>query len=246
MSNPGKILALVGTDTEIGKTVIAAALAKAFGALGLDVGVSKPFASDPARRASGEPFSTDADLLARAADIEGGADAVCSQLFRAPLAPLASARLEGKKVDLKKGLAHARRMARAHQITIVEGCGGWEVPLTARRTSADFFESLQAPVLIVARANLGTINHSLLTIDAIRGRGLPVLGVILNRVSGGRAGAAEKTNPENLRAFANTKVWGPVPHRKALAAKTGDKIKIADLPRVDDIAEDLAKNLELL
>lgn len=237
------MLGVVGTDTEIGKTVIAAALARAFVDMGLSVGVFKPFASDPARRRNGEGFSTDADLLARAAGDAGGANAVCGQLFSAPLAPLASARLEGKSVRPGQALKKARRIASVHDITLVEGCGGWEVPLTRTKTTSDFFAELGAPVVIVARAGLGTVNHCLLTAGAARARGVDVVGVILNRTSGPRPTLSEPLNPGLLRDFARLPVWGPVAHRRKIAGKRVDRIAIEDLPPLGEMARDIWKKL---
>lgn len=238
-----RMLAVIGTDTEIGKTVVTAALARAFRGMGLGVGVYKPFASDPAQRADGTPFSTDADLLARAAGLDADRDGVCGQLFAAPLAPLASARAEGRRVNLRAALAGARRMARGRELTLVEGCGGWEVPLTPARTTADFFAELGAPVLIVARTDLGTVNHTLLTLQSIRARGLRVVGIVLNRVRSGPLSLAEPGNPAMLREFTGLPVWGPIPHRKALRGRTGAEVTVRQLPDVREIAADILKRV---
>lgn len=238
-----RMISVIGTDTEIGKTIVTAALARAFVALGLNVGVCKPFASDPARRADRTRFSTDADLLARAAGLDPEADGVCGQLFSAPLAPLASARAEGRTVRPAAALAGVRRMARGRDLTLVEGCGGWEVPLTARRTTADFFAELGAPVLIVARTDLGTINHTLLTLQSVRGKGLNVLGILLNRVRPGPLTLAEPGNPGLLREFTGLPVWGPVPFQRRLEGKSGEEVAVGQLPDLREIAKDIEKRV---
>lgn len=235
----GRMIAVIGTDTEIGKTVVTAALARAFVTLGLNVGVCKPFASDPARRPDGTAFSTDADLLARAAGLDPADPDLCPQLFSAPLAPLASARAEGRAVRPATALAAARRMARGHDLTLIEGCGGWEVPLTPRRTTADFFAELGAPVLIVARTDLGTINHTLLTLQSVRARGLNVIGILLNRVRSGPLTLAEPGNPPLLREFSGLPVWGPVPFRRTLRGRTGAQVAVRQLPDLREIARAL-------
>lgn len=239
----GRMLAVIGTDTEIGKTVVTAALARAFRGMGLSVGVYKPFASDPAQRADGTPFSTDADLLARAAGLDAAGDGVCGQLFSAPLAPLASARAEGRRVSLSTALAGARRMAKGRDLTLVEGCGGWEVPLTPSKTTAEFFAELAAPVLIIARTDLGTVNHTLLTIQSVRARGLRVIGIVLNRVRSGPLSLAEPGNPAMLREFTGLPVWGPIPNRKALRGRTGAEVTVRQLPDVREIAADILKRI---
>lgn len=239
----GMILSVVGTDTEVGKTIITAALALALGRKGRAVGVFKPFASDPARRASGEHFSTDADLLARAANLDGGWGAACGQLFEAPLAPFAAAMAEGRRVDPGAALRQARRMATQFPITLVEGCGGWEVPLTARTTTAEFFMRLGAPVVIVARAGLGTINHSLLTLEAIRRRRLPILGIILNQSADGKADPSEKTNAKILRSFAGVPVWGPVAFDPAISKRPLENVSVDQLPDLSSIVRAIESGL---
>lgn len=158
------------------------------------------------------------------------------QLFAAPLAPLAAARLEGRRVDIPQALRQARRLARRHDLLLVEGCGGWEVPLTSRQTTADFFQRLGAPALLVSRSGLGALNHALLTLQAARARGVRVLGVVLNRLAPGPLTAAERTNPAILRRFGRVPVWGPIPFSPAAAARPGDRIDLRDLPDARPIA----------
>jgi dethiobiotin synthetase len=238
-----RMLAVIGTDTEIGKTIMTAALALAWRRRGLNVGAFKPFASDPAKRPDGTPYSTDADLLARAAGLDPESAGVCGQLFSAPLAPLASARAEGRRVRPDAALAAARRMAKDRDLTLIEGCGGWEVPLTPKLTTADFFAELGAPVLIVARTDLGTVNHTLLTIQSVRSRGLNVIGILLNRVRSGPLSLAEPGNPSMLREFTGLPVWGPVPHRRSLRGKTGAEVAVRQLPDLGKIAEAVLNTL---
>ncbi len=240
----GKIIAVIGTDTEVGKTIITASLARALANKGLRVGVFKPFACDPSRRITGEPFSADAELLARAAGMEGGSEVACGQLFRAPLSPLAAARMEGKRVDVPLALRQARQIAAEHGVTFVEGCGGWEVPLTEKETTADYFAKLRAPILIVARAGLGTLNHSLLTIQAVQRRKLPILGVILNQTTTNPMGNAESTNPAILKQFSGLPVWGPLPYAQKLYKRMLWKTQVHNLHPLGEIADDLLKLIE--
>jgi len=240
----GKILSIIGTDTEIGKTIITAALALAFASRGLRVAAFKPFASDPARRADGTGFSTDADLLARACGMPS-ADSACGQLLHTPLSPLAAARIEKTAIRLAPIFARIHELSAQHDLTLVEGCGGWEVPLTARKSTADFFTELAAPVVIVSRAGLGAINHSLLTLQSVRARNLPVLGIILNRSTGGAPSLAERTNPNILKEYSKVPVWGPIPFRPNLVGKSGDAVSPRSLPNLRHPADDLIRVLRL-
>ncbi len=181
-------LFVTGTDTGVGKTEVACALVAGWRARGLDVGVMKPAQSGVE---DGEP--TDADRLRDAA---GGADPlalVCPYSLRAPLAPAVAARLEGVEISLAHLVACAGELARRHQALLVEGAGGLLVPLTESHTYADLAAALGLPVLLVARAGLGTVNHAALTCEALRARGLAVAGVVLNRATA----AADPSEPHN-------------------------------------------------
>ncbi len=238
-----KIIGIIGTDTEIGKTIVTASLARAFCDLGYCTAAFKPFASDPARRGDGSPFSTDADLLARAAEMAGGEPEARGQLFSTPLAPYVAARLEKRRVDVRLALTQTRALASRHEITLVEGCGGWEVPLTATQTTADYFTSLRAPLVLIARPGLGTVNHIILTQRAVEARGLKILAVILNPVAPSTKDTAEKTNPELIRKFTGLPVWGPIAFRAACAGRTADHVRVASLP---DLTSEARKMIRML
>ncbi len=127
-----------------------------------------------------------------------------------------AARLEGVEVRLEVILDAARALAARHAALLVEGAGGLLVPLTERATYADLAVALGLPVLVVARAGLGTVNHTALTVEALRARGLAVAGVILNR-------AAAVDDPS-------------VPHNAAeIERLTGARV-LASLPHCADIA----------
>jgi dethiobiotin synthetase len=173
-----KGLFVTGTDTGVGKTEIACALVAAARADGVDLGAMKPAQSGV------EPGeASDADRLRSAAGDADPMALVCPYQFAAPLAPGVAARLAGTEIRLEVILEAARTLAGRHAALLVEGAGGLLVPLTARHTYADLARALALPVLVVARAGLGTVNHTALTVEALRARGLAVAGVVLNRTS---------------------------------------------------------------
>ena len=157
---------VTATDTAVGKTVVTAGLAAALRAHGRDVAVFKPVQSG----ALADDPAGDAALL--------GAD--CVYAFSAPLAPLVAARAEGRTISLNPIVERAEELAREHEILLVEGAGGLLVPLADGLDMADLALALDLPLIVVARAGLGTVNHTLLTIEAARARGLELAGVILN------------------------------------------------------------------
>jgi dethiobiotin synthetase len=188
-------LFVTGTDTGVGKTEVAAALVAGWRARGLDVGVMKPAQSGVG---DGEP--TDADRLREAA---GGGDPialVCPYSLRAPLAPAVAARVEGVEISLPHLLACAAELSRRHAALVVEGAGGLLVPLTESHSYADLAVALGMPVLVVARAGLGTVNHVALTCEALRARGLAVAGVVLNRA----VAASDPSEPHNAAEIERT------------------------------------------
>lgn len=240
----GIALGIVGTDTEIGKTIVAAGLARAFAGLGLRVGVFKPFPSDPDATIDGRPVSGDAALLARAAEFEGGADAATGRLFRHALSPLAAARLDGTTIDVAEIRARLDDIVARHDLTVVEGSGGFETPIADDATTADFFESLGAPLVVVARPGLGTINHSILTVKAARSRGLEVLGVIFNRYSSAKPDASEAANREILASFVGVPVWGPLPHSAAMKRTRSVRLEAGRLHDLTPIAREILAKLK--
>ncbi len=183
-------LLITGTDTGVGKTVVTAALAAALAAAGSRVRALKPVASGVEPGHDGE----DATLLGLAA---GHAPATCLRL-RTPLSPHRAAALEGVEVDPDAILAWVR--ANEGDVTLVEGAGGWEVPLAAHWRVSHLGVALGWPVLVVAADRLGVLNHTLLTIDAVRRAGLPLAGVVLT----GPAPASDPSTSSNhvdLRAL---------------------------------------------
>ena len=173
-------LFVTGTDTGVGKTEVAAALVAGWRARGLDVGAMKP-----AQSGVEDGLATDADRLREAAGGTDPAGLVCPYSLPAPLAPAVAARLAGVEISFAHVLACAAELALRHAALVVEGAGGLLVPLTESHTFADLAVALGMPVLVVARAGLGTVNHTALTCEALRSRGLAIAGVVLNRTSPG-------------------------------------------------------------
>jgi dethiobiotin synthetase len=171
-------LFVTGTDTEVGKTVVAGAIAAAARAGGVRVAAYKPVVTgldEPA--IAGWP--RDHELLAAAAGV--APDAVAPHRFGPPVSPHLAAELAGVELDLDAMiLAAGAAVAEAHaELLVAEGVGGLLVPLTREHTVRDLAVALGLPVVIAARPGLGTISHTLLTIEAARAAGLAVAGVVI-------------------------------------------------------------------
>jgi len=205
-----RIVHVVGTDTGVGKTAVACALARALRERGTDVGVCKPFAAgeDPA----GVP--EDALQLLEAAGSGDPPELVSPVRYRLPASPWAAALEEGRLPGIAEADAALRALAAKHAVLVVEGIGGVAVPLAVGWTYLEFLANHPGQAVVVARAGLGTINHTLLTLEALRIRGIPVAGVVLNRPRPGED-PSERRNPDAIEAFGRTRVLASLPHLAA-------------------------------
>ena len=203
---------ITGTNTDIGKTVVTGALAAAFAARGLSVGVMKPAASGAEPGPDGKLVADDASFLMQAAQIdEAWRDTVSPYVFRAALAPGISAAQEGKSISPER-IEQAFQTLQAHfSPVLVEGSGGLIVPLTEDMLVVDLAARLKLPLLVVADPRLGTINHTVLTVDYAKRRGIDVAGVILNGWDEAHAGILERSNVTYIEQLAGCPVIGKLP-----------------------------------
>lgn len=193
---------VTGTDTGVGKTVVAAGLAAAFRRRGIDVGVMKPVATGGVRR-GGTLISEDAEILIQAAGTRDSLDLVNPVCLEPPAAPL----LAGK-VDLERVQRAYRILSKRHETMIVEGIGGLMVPIRARFFVTDLIRRMALPVVVVTRSTLGTINHTLLTIDAARRRRIRILGIVVNHPDRSAASIGSR----RLASLAGVPLLGEIPH----------------------------------
>jgi dethiobiotin synthetase len=167
-------LFITGTDTNAGKTFVTALLTRALRARGFETIALKPLCS-------GE--RSDVEILQAASDHCLSLDETNPIWLREPAAPLVAARLENRSISLDALVDWFRHLSRKHPSLLVEGAGGWLVPITPTETIADFAARLSLPVVLVVANRLGCINHTLLTLESIRARGLHCPGIVLNTFS---------------------------------------------------------------
>jgi len=203
-------LFVTGTDTHIGKTVVAAAIARWFYRQGNIVAVLKPAASGCEHRREGL-VSDDAELLAAASETRHPLDLICPNRFAEPLAPAVAARRANVPMDWPAVQRSIDIMAVGADVMIVEGAGGLLVPMDERTLVRDVIVALRIPAVVVARASLGTINHTLLTIESLRSAGVEVAGVVINRYPPDVAGIAEETSPGEISRIGKVPVLCLVP-----------------------------------
>lgn len=216
-------LFVTGTDTNIGKTHVVCLIARQLRSRGVRVAGYKPACSGAIGVTSIAPptgtASTlrwdDIERIKAAVGDEWPDEVICPQRFIAPLAPPVAARHEGRTVDFPQLVNGADAFEDA-EIVLIEGAGGWLSPVTETQTVADLAVAVDVPVLIVARPGLGTINHTLLTIEAIRSRGLVVAGVIMSSTDADQGDESSRINAQEIEARSGVPVLGLVPYQNEL------------------------------
>jgi dethiobiotin synthetase len=195
---------VTGTDTGVGKTFVACALAHAWRRRGRRVAVMKPIETG----VEGEP--DDARRLAAASGDPAPLDDVCPYRLRAPLAPAVAARLEGVALDVERLVALVVRRAAEADVLLVEGAGGLLVPVAGRATWADVALRAALPLLVVAANRLGTVNHCVLTARVAAAAGLTVRAIVLSQPSA-HPDPSAATNPDTVRDLTGLPV-AAIPH----------------------------------
>jgi dethiobiotin synthetase len=172
---------VTGTDTEVGKTVVSAALTRALVARGLRVAVMKPIASGSDPTPDGLRNS-DALTLIAASNVPVPYDVVNPYCFQPPISPHIAASEAGVAIDLALLRSRLDSLASASDCVIVEGAGGWLAPISDIQSMADLAAALSTPVLLVVGLRLGCLNHALLTRESLATRGIPFAGWIANAI----------------------------------------------------------------
>lgn len=207
---PARGFFVSGTDTGVGKTLVAGLLAAGLAARGVNVGVMKPLESG-CRRENGRLVPQDALFLKEMAGADDDLDLICPYRLEKPLAPGIAAEQEGVKVDLSAVARAYAELARRHEAVIVEGAGGLLVPVTPDLLAPYLIRMLDLPLLVIARARLGTINHTLLTVNEAGRWNLEVLGVVVNHTDE-LADPSAATNPQVMKRFLSVPIIGIVPY----------------------------------
>ena len=194
---------------------------------GKTVGVLKPVETG-CRLRQGTCIAQDAEFLKTMSGTVSPLDDIVPYRLRAPLAPDVAARMEGVQIRMSRIERAWRRISAAHEVTLVEGAGGLLVPYTSKHRTPDVIRSLGLPVLVVARAGLGTINHTLLTVERLEDEGLTVVGIVLNEADGPCDPSGE-TNPETLKKWTRVPLLGQIPHAPDTRLSARTKKRVASM-----------------
>ena len=220
---------VTGTDTGVGKTLITAALLHALAKTGLRVTGMKPIAAG-AELIDGELWNEDVAMLAAASNTNLPRELTTPYLLREPAAPHIAAQLENVKLDMQQLLDCYQQIAQQSDCVIVEGVGGFCVPINDDVDTADLAVQLDLDVVMVVGLRLGCINHALLTAEAIKARGLNLVGWVANQIDVNMS--HQQANLQALEQRLSVPLIGVVPWMAAVSAQVAaDKIDISRIKK---------------
>ena len=201
---------ITGTDTDVGKTVVTACLATLLKSKGIDVGVMKPIESGVNPECS-SAANSDAKFLMEVAKSTDADEEVCPFRLKIPASPYQAAQMAGSSIQPGSIIEKFKILQSRHDQMLVEGVGGLLVPITAYYNVADLALEMGLPLIIVSRIRVGTLNHTLLTINAARQYGLKIKGIILNRQEAGDLDEVEKQQGKLIEELSDTPILGTCP-----------------------------------
>ncbi|MCA9401841.1 MAG: dethiobiotin synthase, partial [Candidatus Omnitrophica bacterium] len=197
-----KNIFITGTDTGVGKTAATFAIASLLMAKGKRVGVFKPV----------QCGGNDAEQLKEHLGLDDILSDINPVFLPEPLSPHIALKRQGKTLDLTFIQEAFDRLSRKYDYLLIEGAGGLMVPFSEEYSTLDFIHQFQLDVLVVSRLSLGTINHSLLTLEVLKQQGIPIKGVLFNEGKHFAQGVAEQTNPEIIQKLGDVPILGILPH----------------------------------
>lgn len=209
---------ITGTDTGVGKTVVAGRIARAMRERGINVGVMKPIHTG-CRKRKRKLIPADSIYLMKSACVNDPVELVTPFMFREPAAPLVTAKNSNRIISIEKIMECFNELCRRHTFMIVEGVGGACVPITKDFFIGDLISMLGLPAIIVSRPDIGTINHTLLTIDYLRKKDITIEGVIINYTRRIRKSIAEKTCGKIIEELSGIKVIMEIVYEKGVGPR---------------------------
>jgi len=214
---------VMGTGTGVGKTVVSASIALAALTQGRTVAPLKP-----AQTGDDGAIAGDAEFVASLIGLDEPSEALCPYRLRAPLAPAVAAQLEGVRLDPGVVIAAYEALSARYDLVLVEAAGGALVPFSDGVDMAALASRLGLPVVVVARPELGMLNHALLTLEALHRRGLAVLGIVISGYPD-EPGLDALTNPPTLARLTPVPLLGAIPHDGGIDTEAGRAGRLAEI-----------------
>ena len=216
---PAQGLFITGTDTGVGKTVVTAAILAYLLQQGYKTGVMKPIETGVDRECS-SASNSDALFLMECGGIEDDLSEVCPLRLKPAASPLQATQIEKQTIDPQTILSTYQTLSEKYDWMLVEGVGGVRVPLTQKYDVVDLIRDLGLPVVVVTRYQLGTLNHTLLTLDTLKQNQIPVRGVVFNRSGMEALDAIEQAQPQLIEELSGTQILGEFPFIQNLNAQS--------------------------
>ncbi len=212
---------IIATDTGIGKTITTLVLATLLKEKGMNVGVMKPV----------QCGGSDARFLKNSLGLKDSLGEINPFFAPEPLSPHLAFKRQKKSINPQKILKVCEKLRKSYDLLLIEGAGGLMVPLREEYFVTDLIRDLNAEVIIVARLGLGTINHTLLTVEQAKAKGLKVKGIIFCQNKKGESGISERTNPRTIEKLGGVAILGTIPYlnkftAKEIIKKCGSKINV--------------------
>jgi len=204
---------ITGTDTGVGKTFVAEGVIRAISEKGITVCPMKPVETG-CKIKNGKLVPADAIKLLKASRIEESVDSVNVYRFRQPLAPAVAAEKEDVVIHKGRIISAYKRLSKVYKFIVIEGAGGIMTPVYKKYLYVDMIKDFALPLIIVSKPGLGTVNHTLLTIEAARHRGIKLYGIIINNAILGRKDLSAKSNPEAIGSIGNVPILEIIPYCK--------------------------------
>lgn len=216
-----KVIFITATDTGVGKTIATSVLGLLLQQRGLNVGAMKPV----------QCAGHDAQFLKKTLQLKDSLSLINPIYAPEALSPQLALRRSRQKFDLNKIKQSLKQLSSRYDVILIEGAGGLMVPLKEGYYNINLIRDLKAEVIIVARLGLGTINHTLLTINQAKNCGLKINGVLFSDINPGRKSLPEKTNAQEIARLSKVKVIGTIPYLKSFTQqnilKTCKHIKLS-------------------
>ncbi len=208
-----KSLFITGTDTDVGKTYVAAGLAVTLRKMGIDVGIMKPFAAGTPQKKGLK--SEDVEILSRASQVSDPENLMNPQFFKMAASPYTASKSLKVKVRVNSVLTNFKKLSKLHSMLLVEGMGGIMTPILKNYFVTDLIKEMQLPAVIVTRTKIGTVNHTIMTCKMCEKYKIPIKGIIINNFDSD--GYKVKTLKRDLQSLTGVPILGTIPYIESLS-----------------------------
>ena len=205
--SPLKSLFITGTDTDVGKTYVTAGLAVSLRNMGIDVGVMKPFAAGIPQKKGFK--SEDLEILANAAQVNDSESLLNPQFFPIPASPYTAWKNLKIKPKINTIISNFKKLSQIHSTILVEGMGGIMTPILKNYFVTDLIKDLKIPAILVTRTKIGSINHTIMTVNMCKKYKIQIKGIVINDFDSG--GYKTKELTRDLKNLTGVPILGSIP-----------------------------------